>query len=197
MLVKIQDMRKKPYSERERNPESMRREEFLIKQIEELKEKNKMQQQTLDMKENRIAELQQIVEEQKVLTGQLRETLEKTGAGEAVTVDMSGCMEDVKAQVTESLDGMKGELVEKIDTTRAELFEKVHSENVKCYRNVQALVDELEEKVTTVELTKNSAKKARGPVGFITVMVILNFLGLAAYALYDLGIIDYLLDLIK
>jgi len=77
MFVKRQDLRKRQLTDRERIQEDVKKEDFLIRQIDEFKDKAKQLQQLLDAKESRVQELQGIVEEREKRARGLQEILKE------------------------------------------------------------------------------------------------------------------------
>lgn len=312
------EIRRKQFTERERNQESVRKEDFLIKQIDEFKEKAKQLQQLLDTKESRVQELQSVVEEREQKAKSLQEILnekqqeadgitkgvesygkqvaaklenqiaelkeyfkeqekgedeklQKLGASlneillsvEAlqarvngisdaaeglpasigkisasveglpalaeqtdaavkglpasiekigVSVDglpamMDGITSSIDSLSTSmegivtSMDGLSDtlensvsrkwdEMFAKMDTMKGELSEKVHSENVKCYRNVQALVEELEQKLD--QSKEDDAGSSGGLLKAAVVLGVVNLAALAGIAFYAFGLYYHL-----
>lgn len=295
------EIRRKQFTERERNLEGVKKEDFLIRQIDEFKEKAKQLQQLLDTKESRVQELQNVVEEreqkarslQEILDekqqeadgitkgvesygkqvaeklgnqiAELKEYLKEQGNGsdekltaslneirlsvealQALVNGISGAVGDLPASVEKinasvsglpasvgkinasvdglpamvdgitssidslstsmegivtSMDGLSDtlensvsrkwdEVFAKLDTVKGELSEKVHSENVKCYRNVQALVEELEQKLEQSE--QEEAKPAGGLLKAAVVLGAVNLAALAGIAFYAFGLYYHL-----
>lgn len=312
------EIRRKQFTERERNLESVRKEDFLIKQIDEFKEKAKQLQQLLDTKESRVQELQNVVEEreqkarslQEILNerrqeadgitkgvesygkqvaqkleyqiSELKEYLKEQEEGssgklekltasvnelrlsvealQALANGLSGTMEDLPVSVEKigttvnglpasvekigttvnglptsvekinasvdglpamidgitssidslstsmegivtSMDGLSDtlensvsrkwdEMFTKMDTMKGELSEKIHSENVKCYRNVQALVEELEQKMEQSE--QEDAKPTGSFLKAAVVLGVVNLAALAGIAFYAFGLYYHL-----
>lgn len=282
----------------------MRKEDFLIKQIDEFKEKAKQLQQLLDTKESRVQELQNVVEEREKKARSLQEILDEKqqeadsitkgvesygkqiaqklehqiaelkeyfkeqeeGSGEKlekltasvneISLSMEALQALVKGLSTEvegvpsslekihgsvngipaslekvnasvdglpamidgitssidslstsmegivtSMDGLSDtlensvsrkwdEMFAKMDTMKGELSEKVHSENVKCYRNVQALVEELEQKLEQSQ--QEEGKPAAGLLKAAVVLGVVNLAALAGIAFYAFGLYYHL-----
>ncbi len=109
---------------------------------------------------------------------------------------ITGGMNTIKNELKGSLNYTKEELNENIYALRTELAEKVHMENVKSYRNVQGLIEELERKMEALDIKEESVKKLQGLPRAALFFGIFNFLLLAGYILYEFGIIAYLMTLI-
>jgi transposase len=202
----------------ERTQEEVAREDFLLNQIDEFREKAQKLQDLLLSKETKVEELQNIVDEKEskakvlqdilderqkqadVITEEMNEQIDKLI--EKVTAKMSEIeasiedglvsgrkiSEEQTLQVKESLEALTSQL----DTLKADLSEKIHSENVKCYRNMADLMKCLEDKVdATVIVEERVASVNRGVVAVI-ILTVINMLGLAALALYELGIFEKL-----
>ena len=80
------------------------------------------------------------------------------------------------------LDTVKAELTEKfhseLDGMKAELSEKVHNENVKCYRNIQTLIEELDKKMDGSVREERGIKTAKGYFGGLIVLSLINIAGI-------------------
>lgn len=249
---RIRGFEKKTHTERERNIIDVNKEDFLIKQIDEFKEKAKQLQQLLDFKENKVEELQHIVDEREQKAQNLQNVLrvrqqEADKVNQSVDVHVEQIskklegqigqmnrgidakMAQVAVQLDDGVQGMeqqlqvqnqqlnelkeqignivselnKGtddqlkasveELVTKLDTMKNELSEKVHTENVKSYRNIQTLMEELDGKLGQVELGDNSMKTMKGYLKAIIVLGVLNLVAVAGLILYEVGIFNFIL----
>ena len=69
---------------------------------------------------------------------------------------------------------------EKLDKLKVELSEKIHSENVKCYRNIQTLVEELEAKIDASKTESQSKKRLKGYFGGLVFLSLVNIAGVIA-----------------
>ena len=157
---------RKQTTEREKTFESVRREEMFGRQMEELKEKERqLQQQMEQFSKGMDAKLAQ------------------------VSIQMDSGLENLNRK----LDSGFGSIEKKLDVCKGELSDKVHSENVKSYRNVQALVEELTEKLEAKEQGGERKKSARGLLRAVLIVGILNLLAMAGWILYELGIISMFL----
>lgn len=157
---------RKQTTEREKTFESVRREEMFGRQMEELKEKERqLQQQMEQFSKGMDAKLAQ------------------------VSIQMDSGLENLNGK----LDLGFGSIEKKLDVCKGELSDKVHSENVKSYRNVQALVEELTEKLEAKEQGGERKKSARGLLRAVLIVGILNLLAMAGWILYELGIISMFL----
>ena len=157
---------RKQTTEREKTFESVRREEMFGRQMEELKEKERqLQQQMEQFSKGMDAKLAQ------------------------VSIQMDSSLENLNRK----LDSGFGSIEKKLDVCKGELSDKVHSENVKSYRNVQALAEELNEKLEEKEQGGERKKSARGLLRAVLIVGILNLLAMAGWILYELGIISMFL----
>ena len=203
----------------ERTGEEVAREDFLLNQIDEFREKAQKLQDLLLSKESKVEELQIIVDEKEGKAKQLQNILDERQKQadiiteemnqkidkliEKVTVKMSEIegsigenladnrkmSEEQTLQVKEALEGITSQL----ETIKADLSEKVHSENVKCYRNVADLLKCVEDKVDGTLLVNNKVSSVRRGVTAVIILTIINMLGLAALVLYELGIFQMLI----
>ncbi len=59
---------------------------------------------------------------------------------------------------------------------------------MKCYRNVQTLIEELEKKTETVELGQSSMNAVKGYFKAILILTAVNLAGVAGIAAHLLGV---------
>jgi DNA repair exonuclease SbcCD ATPase subunit len=78
---------------------------------------------------------------------------------------------------------------EKWDLIKTELAEKVHTESVKGYRNVQSLVDELQEKIANLQRESQTLKGLKKYLIGATLIGIANLLMIIGMLLRVMGII--------
>ena len=168
---------RKQITEREKSFESVRREEMFGRQMEELKEKERqLQQQMEQFSKGMDAKLAQ------------------------VSIQMDSGLESLNGKLDSGLESLNGKLdlgfgsiEKKLDVCKGELSDKIHSENVKNYRNVQAFMEELTEKLEAKEQGTERKKSARGLLRAVLIVGILNLLAMAGWILYELGIISMFL----
>ena len=204
-------------TERERTKKNVDREDFLLSQIDEFREKAKQLQGLLATKANRVQELSDIVAEREDEAKKLSDILEERQDEadrlvSAVAEQINGLVlkvdtrlnelnetfaerlaenavncteqnEEVRAMIqeqndklSETVDGLNGQF----DMVKNEICEKVHNENVKCYRNMQTLIEESDKKLDAVkeEISQISSVKTMTKAAFI--FGIFNLIGVAA-----------------
>ncbi len=95
----------------------------------------------------------------------------------------------VRAEVEKLAEVSKedDDTAEKLETVKTELGDKIHRENVKCYRNIQTLVEELEAKIEHVEVGAQSMKVMKGYFGVMIILGVVNFVGIAAILAHMFG----------
>jgi len=196
---------------RERTQREVGREDYLLNQIDEFRDKAQQLQDLLMSKESKVMELQHIVDEREVKAKELEDILnerqrkadgiteevekqidsliEKVSAkmdeiGVAIEKDLEDGQEYSKQQAIELKESL-GELNSQLEVLKGELSEKVHSENVKCYRNIAELFKGLDIKFVNTDEKIISVKKCTVAV---IVLTIINMLGLIAFALYEIGV---------
>lgn len=76
---------------------------------------------------------------------------------------------------------------DKLEAVKTELGEKIHRENVKCYRNIQTLLEELESKIERVEVGAQSMKVLKSYFGALIILGVINFAGLAVVIVQAFG----------
>ncbi|MBO5246083.1 MAG: hypothetical protein J6B28_02350 [Eubacterium sp.] len=241
----------------------LEKEDFLLQQIDEFREKAKQLQQLMQSRETKAQELQHVVDERKAEASELDSMLEMrrgeadkimnnvsqkiedmsigvrremSGLSHTVSKEVSGLTQNLTQEInqssektrqmfeaatknmidqnTRSLEGLKEQLEQlgqleqinelstemnsQITTLKSDIAEKIHAEDVKCYRNIQASMNEqsklltegdektrqhIQEQVDNLSNQMRSQSKISKAILAIT---ILNFLGVA-------GILAYLL----
>lgn len=239
ILGKMQQMIKK----RKREKEFMGKEDFLLQQIDEFREKAKQLQGLLSTKENKVQELQGIVDEREGKAQELEQILEERQEKadrmtEAVSAQIQDMLDSVNKKIDdiadvlgeqtnasqksieESLSGLKPALeelkpqleetitpairdidtavqdlnmtIQKVDEKLAEmhtdLMEKIHSENVKCFRNIQAIVTELSEKVEAMDVGEEHFNGLKSKLTLSIILTIVNIVFVVIVYLHIAGI---------
>ena len=215
---------------RERTNREVEREDLLLSQIDEFREKAQQLQSLLLSKESKVAELQNIVDEREGKAKELESILsERQRQADGITEEMtkqidsligkvSAKMDEIGYSIVNSVnDNVGRELTEtrqlsekqieelnelrdllatltpQLETVKTELSEKIHVENVKCYRNILDLFKSMEAKMDQVDEVQQRVSSVHKCSVAIIILTILNMLGLAALALYELGVFQLLL----
>lgn len=203
---------------RERKQREVGREDFLLNQIDEFREKAQQLQELLLSKESKVAELQNIVDEREGKARELENILnERQKKADGITEEMtkqidtligkvSAKMDEIGTSISENVgkelsdnrqlnEKQLAELKEllesitpQLETIKTELSEKVHTENVKCYRNISDLFKSMEDKLDKVNDVEQKVNTVRKCTIVIIVLAVINMLGLTALALYELGV---------
>ncbi len=204
---------------RERTDREVGREDLLLSQIDEFREKAQQLQNLLLSKESKVVELQNIVDEREGKARELEGILsERQRQADVITEEMtkqidsligkvSAKMDEIgnsiTASVNDSVDKEMAELNElkelldaitpQLEAVKTDLSDKIHTENVKCYRNILDLFKSVEEKMEIVDDVQHGVSTVRKCSIVIMIVTILNMLGLAAFALYEMGVFQLLL----
>ena len=203
---------------RERTNKDVEREDYLLTQIDEFREKAQQLQSLLLSKESKVMELQHIVDEREVKAKELEYILnERQRKADGITAEVSKQIDALIEKVTAKMDEI-GVSIEKevsdgqkitaeqmeelketlasvnaqLETIKGELSEKVHTENVKCFRNISDLFKGMDEKVDAIQNAEAAVEKKVKSVHKCTialiVLTIINMLGVTAVILMELGI---------
>lgn len=203
---------------RERTKSDVEREDYLLTQIDEFREKAQQLQNLLLSKESKVMELQHIVDEREVKAKELEYILnERQRKADGITAEVSKQIDALIEKVTAKMDEI-GVTIEKevadgqkitaeqmeelketlasvnaqLETIKGELSEKVHTENVKCFRNISDLFKGMDEKVDAIQNAEIAVEKKVKAVHKCTialiVLTIFNMLGVVAVILMELGI---------
>lgn len=212
--------------QRERITDNVEREDFLLSQIDEFREKAKQLQNLISSKEDKVQELQEIVEEKEGQAKELSDIIEErqdaaervvSGVGEQIDgmvdkVDaklkelnetfaerlaenavnsteqneaVRKLIDEYQGKMTEAIKGLDGQF----DAVKNEICEKVHTEDVKCYRNMQTLIEESDRKIEETKDAVAELASLKTMVKVTLVFAALNFVGLAAFLIHVLGVI--------
>ena len=212
--------------QRERITDNVEREDFLLSQIDEFREKAKQLQNLISSKEDKVQELQEIVEEKEGQAKELSDIIEErqdaaervvSGVGEQIDgmvnkVDaklkelnetfaerlaenavnsteqneaVRKLIDEYQDKMSEAIKGLDGQF----EAVKNEICEKVHTEDVKCYRNMQTLIEESDRKIEETKDTVAELVSLKTMVKGTLVFTALNFVGLAAFLIHVLGII--------
>ena len=202
---------------KERTSEQVDKEDFLLRQIDEFREKAKQLQVLLASKESKVAELQTILDEREVKAEQLEGLVnERKEAAEVLLNGVQSQMDVMISQVedklnilaekiennvndttgrtaaqTEEMKAALEDVAKQLDQMKLELAEKIHTEDVKCYRNMATLIEELTTKIEANDATEKSMTSVKGYIKCLSWFAILNFVVLVAFILYNLGIFHF------
>ena len=198
----------------ERTVEVVSKEDFLLNQIDEFRERAKQLQSLLDTKENEAQELQTLVDERQEKAEALGEILkERQSKADGFTAEVEKQIDAMIAKVADKMDEIEsamkedvadgkkfneekakelkdslGQIEEQLTTMKSELSEKVHTENVKCYRNIQDLFRSMEEKVDHLTMIEDKQRTIGVWTIVTAVLGIVNLIALTALMLINLGV---------
>ena len=215
--VSVKADREVPYQRIERTSTEVEKEDFLLKQIDEFREKAAQLQNLLLSKESKVAELQNIVAEREVEAQQLQNVLdERKEAAEVLLTGVESQMNEMITEVENKLNNLAEKIVndvndstgrtaeqtaemkaaldeigKQLDTMKLELAEKIHTEDVKCYRNMADLIAELTKKIEENDEMEEGIRSLKGYVRFLSGFAVLNFIAIVGLILYSFGIIRF------
>lgn len=203
---------------RERTNKDVEREDYLLTQIDEFREKAQQLQNLLLTKESKVMELQHIVDEREVKAKELEAILnERQRKADGMTAEVAKQIDALIEKVTEKMDeigvsignevadGQKisieqmeslketlASVNEQLETIKGELSDKIHTENVKCFRNISDLFKSMDEKVYAIQKKEADVefevKAVQKGIKTLTVLTIINMIGLALVLLMELGV---------
>ena len=192
----------------------MEKEDFLLSQIDEFREKAKQLQALVSSKESKVRELQSLVDEREGRAAKLQNILnerrqEADRLNQTVQEQVDGLISKVEQQITElggeltksataseeavtaKTEEMKETLLEMkqlLEQTKNEIGDNIHEENVTCYRIIQTLFDDFGTKVDKVENMDSGVKGIKSYVKCLSWFSIVNFIVLVGFILYQLGV---------
>jgi len=196
------------------NKKTLDRDDILIKQIDEFKVKARQLQEMLQTREGRVHELQGIVhtkeERMMELEGELQKKKKEANlvseelnqSIQKVMEKMDGFMQSIGerllTEMTDNLDENKvmlkgieetvNSVNHSVDDMKKDIGENIHEENVRNYRNVQSLIEELETKMVQKEDHKKDVKSMKTLLQCVTWVSVINFMAIVGYLLFQAGV---------
>ena len=194
----------------------MDKEDFLLSQIDEFREKAKKLQQLLNTKETKVKELQNIVDEREGKAEELQTILDaKKKQADGINQEVAAHVDGLIGKVNEKFDWMStsinnsllenqkeikktvdqmetaiSDLQAELKASKAELSDKIHTEDVQCFRNMEDLIKEQNEKLAVLAEMEEKSKATHVHVKVLSWFSVINFVVLVAYILYSLGIFN-------
>ena len=201
----------------ERTVAIVSKEDFLLNQIDEFRERAKQLQNLLDTKETEAQELQTLVDERQEKAEALGEILkERQSKADGFTAEVEKQIDAMIAKVADKMDEIEsamkedvadgkkfneekakelkeslGQIEEQLTTIKSELSEKVHTENVKCYRNISDLFRSMDERLDKLTVMESRMHPVR--IFSLTGMIlgIVNLVVLLLALLVSVGVIAF------
>lgn len=102
-------------------------------------------------------------------------------------VSMKTEMEKLTKEI-ENLSGQMESLQKAVEENRSVIAEKVHMENVKAFRNVQAILEELDEKMAKSDRQEKQMDSLKTYIKCATWFSIMNLFVLVLFVLYTMGV---------
>ncbi len=201
----------------ERRALEVEKDDFLLSQIDEFREKAKQLQNLLSSRESKVQELQDLVTEREGKAEELDGILkEKQSQADNLTRNVEQHIDGLIEKVDEKLDLVNQSIDEKltdnltktsettesiktlVEETKAELLkskneilDKIHAEDVQCFRNIKEELDTLYHKLDDVEEIQKATHGTKGYLKVLTWFSMINFVVLIAFILYTLGVFQF------
>lgn len=134
-----------------------------------------------------LAEMDKKIQDFSVSTSEKLE--QQTNSMKETLESFSADLTKIKAELEKLAEAPKEdeEGAQKLEEVKLELGEKIHRENVKCYRNIQTLLEELEGKIERVEIGTQSMKVVKSYFGALIILGVVNFAGIIAIIAHMFG----------
>ena len=121
------------------------------------------------------AQIDGMVEKVDAKLNELNETFAERLAENAVnstdqSEEVRSLIEEENKKLTETVESLNGQF----DKIKNEICEKIHTEDVKCYRNIQTLIDESDKKLEEMEEKIQKLSSTKTMLGIIIVIALLN-----------------------
>ena len=128
--------------EPERTQTIVEKDDFLLSQIDEFREKAKQLQQLLAAKESKVSELQSIVSEREDKAQELAQILTERQEADRITTDFNQKVDNLVAKVTDKLTEMEISIsnqiygIEQAGETQLEANRRLNAEQIEASRNL-------------------------------------------------------------
>lgn len=123
---------------------------------------------------------------------QIRSALEElAGRLDEIRHELNGGFAALREELAGEGEEDSGDTLGRLDEIKEELSEKVHTESVKCYRNVQSLVEETRDELKEACRPSDGAG-LRGPLTGAVVLGVINLVLILLLGLYELGVFHFL-----
>ena len=173
--------------------------DYLLKQIDEFREKAEQLQELINTKETKVRELQLLVDERESKASKLKLVLdERQKEADSLVGNVEEQVDGLLKKIEEQQNANKaeikqvlGDVTTGLNTVKTDVSEKVHTENVKCYRNIQSLFDEFSENQKEVEIADESMQKIKNPLGAVIGLLIVNLGATIAILLNLFGVLNF------
>ncbi len=214
MARKLKEFADRRKTDRERKTEDVGKEDFLLNQIDEFREKARQLQELLSSKENKVQELQEIVAEREGKAKELSDMIEerqdaadRVVAGVGLQID--AMIEKVDARLNELNETFAERLAEnavssadqneevrnlireqnakltetgkelngQFDRVKSEICEKIHTEDVKCYRNMQTLIEASDQKIEQLKEEMSGVSSVKTRLAIVIALSVFNLAG--------------------
>ena len=198
MAQKLKAFSGRRKTERERTAENVEKEDFLLSQIDEFREKAR---QLSDMIEERqdaadrvvsgvASQIDGMIEKVDAKLNELNETFAERLAENAVgsteqNEEVRTLIKEHNEKLKETISGLESQF----DRIKNEICEKIHTESVTCYRNMQTLIEESDQKIESVNAKVSGFRSFGNILKIILVIAVLNFAGWALIVARMFGLI--------
>ena len=119
--------------------------------------------------------------------------MEGMGAGlEGLRQELNDGLEEIRGELAIDPEEEGEDIFEKLDSLKEEITEKVHTESVKCYRNVQSLVEETKKELEEAYGKSTSGSESKGPLRAAIVLGAVNVGLILLLGLYEMGVFGFL-----
>lgn len=174
--------------------EQIKKLELQVEKLSQFEEKldlllQKKEEESAAKLDEKFSEQQELIS--KKIAYQMGQISDKFGG---LSQEMEENFESFTQEMEEKLDTQseKSEevlklLAEQLDTFKIEINDQIHKENVKCYRNIQGLIEEENKKEKDNSFILKENKKIKGYLKAILIFLILNFGVLVGYAFLTLS----------
>ena len=112
---------------------------------------------------------------------------EKAGDTNKMINEVQNLLKDTNERI-DRVQSLVGQLGSVVDSSQKSIEEKVHTEGVKIYRNVQAVLAEMEKKMATQEKLEREVQSLRNYLKGLMGISAITMIILVIYVLFSMGV---------
>lgn len=142
-------------------------------------------------------ELRSLKEETISLKTETISLKEETAALKEEVISLREAVRPQEAEADGEESAAAQTLDEKLENMRIDINDRVHSESVKCYRNIKGLLEDVQEQFEEQKKSEEERRKKNPFRGmrFFAAFAFIDFIVLALYILYTMGLLDSIIGM--
>ena len=173
--------------------------EALARELQAMEKEMEAQRKEVEAEQHVVVARQPVFEERNQWKQQADQLLqrmdnlaEQAQKIHAAMEGMGAGLEEIRGELAIDPEEEGEDIFEKLDSLKEEITEKVHTESVKCYRNVQSLVEETKKELEEAYGKSTSGSESKGPLRAAIVLGAVNVGLILLLGLYEMGVFGFL-----